>query len=375
MTHPNQAESLRKLDSNPLTPYAFVNLEAVERNIAVMADKLAEYGISHRPHIKTHKSLDMARKQLAAGAVGITVAKLSEAEVFADGGIDDILVAFPVVGERNLERLEQLHRRTRLTVTVDSWEGAGGLSSVGIRTGKPVRVLIELDGGLHRGGRQPGSDIVQFSRRIRELPGIEIAGIMAYFGLIYRNQNEEALIEALEEESRIISGVVTDLRAEGIEIDTVSSGSTPASKLCGYMEGVTEVRAGNYLYNDVSAVDMGLAELEDCALRIMATVVSIPLPGMATIDAGTKTLTSDRSHHSDGYGIVVGQPEVTIAALNEEHGMLRFDPDRVKLDIGGRIEIIPNHSCVIPNLNDFLYAKRGGKIVGRIMTDARGCNF
>lgn len=375
MTDSQHSRSLPELDPNPPTPYAVVDMEAAERNIARMAGKLAEHGIRHRPHIKTHKSLEMARKQVAAGAVGITVAKLSEAEVFADGGIDDILVAFAIVGERNLERLERLHRRIRVTVTVDSWEAACGLSSVGERTGKPVRVLIELDGGLHRGGRQPGEDIVQFASRIRELPGIENVGIMAYFGLVYRNQVEDALVKALQEESRIISGVVADLREAGIPVETVSSGSTPASKLCEYAEGVTELRAGNYLYNDVSAISMGLAEPEDCALRVMATVVSIPLPGMATIDAGSKTLTSDRSHHSEGYGMIVGRPDVAIAALNEEHGMLRYDPERVKLAIGDRIEIIPNHSCVIPNLNDFVYAKRGGEIVGRIATDARGCNY
>ncbi|RJX41275.1 amino acid processing protein [Paenibacillus pinisoli] len=366
---------LPELDSNPPTPYAFVDLDAAERNISRMAGKLAEHGIRHRPHIKTHKSLEIARKQLAAGAVGITTAKLSEAEVFADGGIDDILVALAIVGERNLERLERLHRRIRVTVTVDSWEAALGLSAVGERTGKPVRVLIELDGGLHRGGRQPGEDIVAFARKIQELPGIEIGGIMAYFGLVYRNRSEDALKAAVLEEAEIIRGVVSDLREAGIPVDIVSSGSTPTSKLCEYAEGITEVRAGNYLYNDVSAVSMGLAEPEDCALRVIATVISIPLPGMATIDAGSKTLTSDRSHHTDGFGMIIGQPDIMIASLNEEHGMLRYDPAQVSLSIGDRIEIIPNHSCVIPNLNDFVYAVRGGEIAGRIKTDARGCNY
>lgn len=375
MNEHTNTSSLPKLDLNPPTPYAFVDLEAAERNIARMAGKLSQYGIQHRPHIKTHKSLEIARKQLAGGAVGITVAKLSEAEVFADGGIDDILIAFAIVGERNLERLAQLHRRIRVAVTVDSWEAACGLSSVGERTGSPVRVLIELDGGLHRGGRQPGEDIVEFARRIRELPGLEIVGIMAYFGLVYRNQTTDALEAAVRGESQIIRGVVSDLQEAGIDVSIVSSGSTPTSKLCEYAEGITEVRAGNYLYNDVSAVSMGLAEPEDCALRVIATVISIPLPGMATIDAGSKTLTSDRSHHTDGYGMVVGRPGIAIAALNEEHGMLRYDPEQVQLSIGDRIEIIPNHSCVIPNLNDYVYAVRDGEIVGRIKTDARGCNY
>ncbi|WP_409342683.1 alanine racemase [Paenibacillus sp. MBLB4367] len=362
-------------NETPATPYAYVDLDAAHRNIERMAAKLAKHGIRHRPHIKTHKSLRLAKLQLAAGAVGITVAKLSEAEAFADGGVDDILIAFAIIGERNLERLEKLHTRIRVAVTVDSWEAALGLSSVGVRANKPVRVLIELDGGLHRGGRQPGNDIVDFALRLRELPGIEIDGIMAYFGLIYRNGDPEAIAASVEAESETIGRVVSDLRQAGVPVRTVSSGSTPTAKLCEHAHGISEVRAGNYLFNDVSAVQMGLAEEADCALRVAATVVSMPLPGMATIDAGTKALTSDRSHHGDGFGIVVGRPDVKIAALNEEHGMLRFDPAKTALAIGDRIDIIPNHSCVIPNLNDYVYGVRGDRVVERIRVDARGRNY
>lgn len=371
MTH--QPEPLYR--ETPATPYAFVDLDTVERNIRRMSDKLAQYGIKHRPHIKTHKSLRFAGMQLAAGAVGITVAKLSEAETFADLGIDDILIAFPVIGERNLERLERLHRRITVAVTVDSWEGASGVSAVGDRSGKPVPVLIELDGGLHRGGRQPGKDIVDFALRLRELPGIEIEGLMAYFGLIYRSGDPAAVAAAVRGESEMLGRVVADLRQAGFAVNAVSSGSTPTAKMCEHAAGVTEVRAGNYIFNDVSAVQMGLAEEADCALRVAATVVSLPLPGMATIDAGTKALTSDRAHHGDGFGIVVGKPDVAIAALNEEHGMLRFDPEQVSLSIGERIEIIPNHSCVIPNLNDAIYGVRNGVVTERIKVDARGCNY
>ncbi|MBP1991579.1 alanine racemase [Paenibacillus eucommiae] len=362
-------------EDTPPTPYAFVDLDAVELNIARMADKLASYTIKHRPHIKTHKSLRLVNMQLAAGAIGITVAKLSEAEAFADGGINDILIAFAIVGEQNLERLERLHRRITVAVTVDSWEAAQGLSAVGVRASKPVRVLIELDGGLHRGGRQPGKDIVDFAIRLRELPGIQIEGIMAYFGLVYRNGDPAAIAAAVQAESETIGQVVADLRQAGFAIEIISSGSTPTAKLCEHAKGITEVRAGNYIFNDVSAVQMGMAQEADCALRVAATVVSMPLPGMATIDAGTKALTSDRAHHSDGFGIIVGQPDITIAVLNEEHGMLRFDPDKVSLSIGDRIEIIPNHSCVIPNLNDAIYGVRRGVVLERIQIDARGCNY
>jgi len=364
-----------KQNEMPATPYAFVDLDVAERNIRRMSEKLREYGIQHRPHIKTHKSLRFVTMQLEAGAVGITVAKLSEAETFAELGIDNILVAFPIVGDRNLARLERLHRRIAIAVTVDSWEAALGISTVGVRSGKPVPVLIELDGGLHRGGRQPGQDIVDFALRLRELPGIRVDGIMAYFGLIYRSEDRAAIAASVQAESEVIGRVVADLRQAGFAIGTVSSGSTPTAKMCELAAGITEVRAGNYIFNDVSAVQMGLAEEADCALRVMATVVSMPLPGMATIDAGTKALTSDRSHHGDGFGIVVGHPDIAIAALNEEHGMLRFDPDKVSLAIGQQLEIIPNHSCVIPNLNDVIYGVRKGVVTEKIKVDARGCNY
>jgi D-serine deaminase-like pyridoxal phosphate-dependent protein len=357
------------------TPAVIVDLDTVERNLSRMAGKLRQYGIAHRPHIKTHKSVTLARQQLAAGAQGITVAKLAEAEVFAAAGIDDILIAFPIIGEEKWKRFADLHRAIRIMTVVDSLEGAQGLSAVGTQSGKPVKVLIELDGGLHRGGRQPGEDIVAFACEIRQMPGIEIAGIMSYFGQIYREHNMTALQEAVRMESELIRQVVREMEDAGIPVPIVSSGSTPSSLLCENLEGVTEVRAGNYIFNDVSTVRMGLVTEQDCALRVIATVISTPFPGRATIDAGSKTLTSDKVNHREGYGIIVGHPEVELFALNEEHGMLRFDPGADRFSVGERIEIIPNHSCVIPNLFDQVNGVRGGKVVETIKIDARGCNY
>jgi D-serine deaminase-like pyridoxal phosphate-dependent protein len=357
------------------TPAAVIDLDIMEANISAMAARLKARGIGHRPHIKAHKSVAIARAQMRAGASGITVAKLSEAEVFAAAGIGPILVAYSLVGDDKLKRLADLHAKADLLVTVDSLECARGLSAVGAAAGKPLRALVEIDGGLHRGGVGAGRAATDFALSLRGLPGLEVVGIMGYFGLVYDRRDPEDFSSAIREESRAMSETARLFREAGIKADIVSSGTSPAALLCDCLDGITEVRAGNYVFFDVSSVAAGLVREEDCALRVIATVVSCPLPGYATIDAGTKTMTSDGAHNRGGFGIVVGHPGVTVAGLNEEHGLLRFDPEKERLKIGDRVEIIPNHACVIPNLNDRVAGVRKGAFAEWIDVDARGRNY
>lgn len=357
------------------TPAPIIDMDILQHNIAGMAERLRASGISHRPHIKSHKSVEIARMQLRAGAAGITVAKLAEAEVFAAAGVESILVAYAVIGEDKLQRYAKLHMQCRMTTTVDSLVCAAGLSDIGLRTGKPVEVLIEIDGGLHRGGRPAGEDAVKFALELQQLPGIRIAGLMGYFGTIYSNTGEAAFRRAAREEAAQMLGTAELLQAAGVPVEVISTGSSPAALMSGELTGITEVRAGNYVFFDASGVGMGLAGEKNCALRVIATVISTPLPGRATIDAGTKSLTSDKAHGREGFGIVVGHPEVQIAALNEEHGFLRFDPAAAPFKIGDRIEIIPNHSCVIPNLHHRVAGVRRGRRVEWIQVDARGCSY
>jgi D-serine deaminase-like pyridoxal phosphate-dependent protein len=352
-----------------------VDLDIVEKNIAKMAALLRTSGIHHRPHIKTTKSVTLAKKQLEAGAIGITVSKLSEAEVFFEAGFTEILIAYSIVGKDKLQRFARLHSMGSVITVVDSEAVAFGLSQVGVEAGKEVQVLIELDGGLHRGGRQPGEDAAAFAKSIKDLPGINVKGVMGYFGTIYRNRDDQGFVQAVRQENKLLKHTVTLLRNLGFQVEIISSGSTPSSLYSEYYEGVTEVRAGNYIFYDASGIGMGVAEERDCALRVIATVISTPLPGRATIDAGTKTLTSDKAHHLEGFGLIVGCPGVQITALNEEHGFVEFDPQAVRLSVGDRLEIIPNHSCVIPNLFNKLQGVRGGKATEMITVDARGCNY
>ncbi|MDF2724894.1 MAG: amino acid processing protein, partial [Paenibacillus sp.] len=249
------------------TPSVIVDLDIAEANIARMAASLSSNGIRHRPHVKSHKSAYFARKQLEAGAVGITVAKLSEAEAFVASGFYDILIAYPIVGEGKLERLAVLHRQARITVTSDSLAAAAPLSEVGTRTGKPVRVLIEIDGGLHRGGRQPGDDTLEFARALRALPGLQVCGIMGYFGTIYQHANGPELVVAVRREAAVMAETANMLRQDGFDIEIVSAGSTPAAQHAAELRGITEVRAGNYVFYDGSALGLGLVGEQSCALR------------------------------------------------------------------------------------------------------------
>jgi D-serine deaminase-like pyridoxal phosphate-dependent protein len=356
------------------SPAVIVDLDITERNIGRVAALTRKYGIKHRPHIKAHKSEYFARKQLEAGAIGLSVAKISEAETMVEHGINDILIAYSIVGEEKLQRLKKLHQTARVITTVDSLEAAKGLSSVGSPE-HPLSVLIEIDCGTHRGGRQPGEDILQFAMELRDFKSLQIKGIFTYNGDLYHTENTEQLCELVARESRLLTDTAEELRRHQIPVEVVSGGSTPALLALEQLHGVTEIRSGNYLFNDVSGIQFGTASVEDCALRVLATVISTPLPGYATIDAGSKTLTNDLSVRGKDCGLIVGLPGVQLVDLNEEHGYLRYDPDRVQLYVGDRIEIIPNHACVLPNLCDRIYGVCGDDVVREITVDARGRNY
>jgi D-serine deaminase-like pyridoxal phosphate-dependent protein len=355
------------------TPVVVVDLDIAERNMANMAGEIKKAGVKHRPHIKTHKSVYFARKQLEAGGTGITCAKLGEAEIMAQAGFDDILIAFPIIGTDKQERLYRLAQSIKVITCADSIEGARSISEVGVRLGKKLPLYIEVDGGIHRCGRQPGQDTLQFAQQIKELPGIEIIGLLSYAGQIYGEDSREHMQQIAVEEAETLARSAELLRNSGIPIQEVSVGSSISSKFVKDMSGITELRAGNYVFHDVGQLSTGMVTVNDCALRVIVTVVSVPAQGSAIIDAGSKTLTSDTMPFSKGYGFVIEHPEIEIYKLNEEHGFLRFDPS-LSLEVGQRLTIIPNHACVIPNLCDTLVGVRSGNVVETIAVEARGKN-
>lgn len=357
------------------TPYIYIELDKVERNIRKMVERLDAVGIEHWPHFKTHKSVELAKQQLELGAKGITVAKISEAEVLADAGVGPIFIAYSIVGEDKWARYRNLIEKVSIRTTVDSYEVAVGLSQVGEQAGKKVEVLIEIDGGTHRGGVQPGSTVLEFAQQIANLPGIQIVGVFSYVGQIYGSKNPEDIQKMARYEVEILTASKRLLDEHGFNIKILSGGSTPSSFHAEYMRGITESRAGNYIFCDMNAVNLGLVQPDDCALRICCTVISTPLPGRATIDAGTKTITSDLSTKGNTLGYILGKPGVQLVKLNEEHGFLEFDPEMYQFKIGDHIEIIPNHSCVIPNLNETVHGMRDGHIVTQVKIDGRGKNY
>ena len=357
------------------TPYVIVDLDKVEKNIQNMQQRLLSAGIDHWPHIKSHKCVELAKKQLAAGAKGITCAKLSEADVMAQAGIQDILIGYTLVGEENLKRLAVLARQIHVRTTIDSLFVATGISKVGEVIGKKIEVLIEIDGGTHRGGVQPGQAALQLAQQIAELPGIQLIGLFAYVGQIYGLSSEADFKNEAKLEAEILMNTQKLLQDHGFNITVTSGGSTLSSYHADCLAGITESRAGNYIFGDMNDVHVGVYREEECALRVCATVISLPLPGYATIDAGTKALTSDTSLAGNTYGCIVGKPGIRLEKLNEEHGFLRYDPAVYTLEIGERVEIIPNHCCVVPNLNDSICAFRQGQYVGSLKIDARGKSY
>ena len=339
-----------------ITPVAVVDEEVVERNLARMAKLAADHNVKLRPHAKTHKSAHMAQRQMAHGAVGLTCATFTEAELFADAGVDDLLIAHPPVGKPKLERLAVLAKRVkRLAVSLDD---------VGIAKWLPesVDVLWEVDPGQHRIGTAPGEPTVKAARElVRAIGADRFRGLITHGGHVYAatNQNERQL--AADQETDSISTTADMLRKAGIEVRELSIGSTPTAGLA-LRGGITEIRPGTYIYGDANQVALGSQRLEDCALGVVATVVSTPAPDRAVADAGSKALSADlKVAGLNGYGIVLARDDLTVARLSEEHAVLTA-AERTGLKIGDRLVIVPSHACAVVNLHPaFLLSSKGGE--------------
>ncbi len=352
------------------TPAVLVDLDVLAQNVARMQRLAREAGVALRPHAKTHKSPEVGRLQIEAGARGLTLAKTSEAEVFAALGFDDLFLAFPIVGADKARRLLALADRVLLTVGADSVEGARSLGAVFAAAGRRLRIRLKVDTGLHRVGVLP-ERAVAAAAEIAGLPGIELVGVFTHGGQGYAAPTPEEVARVGRTEARVLADTAAALRAAGLSAGEVSVGSTPTAASAMTGEGVTECRPGTYVYNDRSQVALGSCREADCALTIVATVVSVPDEDRAVVDAGSKTLSSDVSRPvPDGFGAVVGR-NTRIARLSEEHGVLAVAPGE-RFRVGERVRILPNHACVVANLHDALVAVRDGRVEGRITVAARG---
>ena len=351
------------------TPALVIDLDIVERNARRLAAALAARGIALRPHAKTHKSVALAQLQLEAGARGITVGNLGEAEVFAAGGLDDIFIAYPVWAEgRKAERLHALHTRPglRLAVGFDSIAGAQRLAAAVAASGHPLRVMLELDPGNSRTGALPGE--AGEIGRAATLLGLEVLGVFTHGGHAYRPGAAEA---AGADEVQALRAGAEALRAAGIEPITISAGSTP-TQLTAAFAPVNEMRAGTYLLGDRQQWAIGAVPPDGIAAVIATTVVSTAVDGQVVIDAGAKTLTKDVAPYLAGHGLLPAYPDAVIDRVSDYHGVVRVPRDGVLPRLGEIVAVIPNHICPVVDLRDSFLATRSGTLVGTWPVDARG---
>ena len=346
------------------TPVPVVDLAVMEANLRRMAEVCRRNGVKLRPHTKTHKIPALARRQVELGAAGITVAKLGEAEVMADAGLDDILIAYPMVGPQKLERLFRLARRARIACTLDSVEVAQELSAAACRRGAAIRFLVEVDIGLGRCGLPPGDELMQLCARAASLPGLEFGGLLTHAGHSRRVRAPSEVEEIGRREGELMAGAARSLRVAGLEVAEVSVGSTPTAATAGAVPGVTEVRPGTYIFNDASTAALGLPGLTDVALTVLSTVVGHPAPDRLILDAGSKALSSDRlsANLLQGHGWIKGYPGLSIPSLSEEHAIVAVPPGASAPRIGEKVEIVPNHVCAVVNLFDELVGVEGDRV-------------
>lgn len=354
------------------TPALLVDLEVMEANLARAAAYAHEHYLRLRPHTKTHKTPALGRKQLDLGAAGLTVAKVSEAEVMLGSGTPDVLIAYPVIGRKKLERLMQVAARTRLTVSLDSHFAARQLSDAARETQREIGVLAEMDVGLGRVGVQPGGELIELARQIERLPWLRFEGIAFYPGHIKSLDDEGQ--RAIESLGQMLAATIKDLKQAGLDPKIVSGGSTPSLFHSHEISGLNEIRPGTYIFNDRNTMLMGACSLDDCAASILTTVVSTAKKGQMIIDGGSKTFSSDRpvTAIEVSFGHILEAPEAVFSKMNEEHGYVDMRRAKREFDIGDRVRVIPNHVCVAVNLHPNIYGVRGDLVEHVWEVEGRG---
>lgn len=355
----------------PATPALIIDGEVTLRNL----NRLADYGVQHeldiRPHTKTHKSRQLADLQIGLGAVGLTAAKVGEAELMSEVA-DDILLGYPAIDPARTKRLAHLAKHVTLRVAIDSVEGIKLLGAAANRAKATIGILVNLDVGMGRTGVQTPSESLKLAQLIDATAGLRLDGLFCYPGHIQQPPGEQA--DALDAVSRKLGHTLDLWGSHGLEARIVSGGSTPTAYQSHLVPEYTEIRPGTYIYNDMNGVRGGFCQLEDCTARIVCTVVSTAVPGQVVIDAGTKTLTSDKCGPApdSGHGYIVEYPEAVINKLTEEHGQVDIRTCAKVPQIGERVTVIPNHICPCINLQDSVWWRdENGELV-ELPIDARG---
>jgi len=360
------------------TPQVLIDHKRARANIARVQKLASDTGKRLRPHAKTHKSPIVARWQIDAGAVGVCCAKVGEAEVFVANGVRDIRLPYPV-NPSNADRVLALLDRATLSIIVDHLDVARGWSDAMKRAGRTLDVLIKVDVGFHRCGIDPAGDALGFVQAIASMPGLRLRGLLSHAGHGYSAGSEDELASIARDEAAILTGVRDKAAASGVSLDELSVGATPTLRFSVAQSGLTELRPGNYVYFDRTQIALGAATLDDCALTVLATVVSAPASDRIILDCGSKTLTTDQARgitKAAGFGLVLrddgtADDSLSVDRLSEEHATVRVS-GKTHLKPGARVRVVPNHSCVVSNLVDVVRLVDGDEVVDTIPVAARG---
>ncbi len=354
----------RRVAADLETPALLLHLDVVERNLGRMAERARKLGVVLRPHAKTHKCVELGRRQLAHGATGLTVATLAEAEAFAAAGIGDLTWAFPI-DATHIAHARRIARRATLRVVTDD------LATARVLAGSGLHVWLKVDCGYHRAGVDPESPYaMEVARELARADGLVFDGILSHSGHAYKTTNTAEAAQVAEAERLVMVRFAQRLRIAGITVPGISVGSTPAMAAVQDLTGVSEARPGNYIFYDRTMVLIGCCDDDDVGVTVLATVVSHQ-PGAAqfVVDAGALALSKDTgpAHLDPSFGAVRGHPDLTIASLSQEHGVVRGPVDALdgKFPVGERIEIVPNHSCLTVAHFDYYHVMREGREIDR----------
>lgn len=338
------------------TPALLIDLPAMEHNIAHMASVFEGKKARLRPHAKTHKCPIISQKQLQAGnAVGVTCAKVGEAEALVEGGIRDILIANQIVGEKKIARLVALAHHANIIVAVDDPFNVDQLSAAAIAAGVDLGVLVEVNIGMNRCGVEPGEPALELARKVAEARRLRFMGLQGYEGHLVMHPNQEERRERTLSAMKTLVDTRRLIEAEGLEVPIVSGGGTGTHDISSTVEGVDEIQAGSYIFSDVKYRSVGAPF--QCALTVLATVISRPTPTLAITDAGHKAMTSEF-----GLPELVGVEGASLVRLSEEHGKVEFTAPNMTLRPGDKVEFIPSHGCTTINLYDRYHAVRDGRL-------------
>ncbi|MDM5327128.1 D-TA family PLP-dependent enzyme [Neobacillus sp. CF12] len=357
------------------TPTLLLDYQKLLKNIRDIANYATEHGVTYRPHIKTHKSVKIAQLQIDAGAVGVTTAKISEAEVMAAGGIKDILIAYPISSPDKINRLiKLLQLGVQLKVSVDNPKSLGYLQKGLEHTPFTLEVWIKVNSGLNRCGVEPGQEAVSLAKAIMTHLKLKLGGIYTHAGHSYAARSYKEIEAIGLEEGLAVVESANECEAAGINIPVRSVGSTPTYNIAGKVPGVTEIRPGNAVFFDGIQVGLGVTSAENCALTLLASVVGV-YKNRIIFDTGSKSLCLDKGAHGNqtvtGFGQIVGHPEVNIERLSEEHGVgVLLQETNLKLN--DKVQIIPNHACTVVNQFDEYVVHENGHVIDSWKVDARG---